>query len=83
MTHDSIIYYNLSWNNKFIELVLMALFSRGYADVETNECLENNGGCWMEKASNVTACKVHFVGIELLSSDNTELFRITSSDFCF
>jgi len=26
--------------------------------METNECLENNGGCWKEKSSNITACKV-------------------------
>jgi len=39
-----------------------------FADVETNECLENNGGCWQDRAANLTACKVstefqHFVGI--------------------
>ncbi|KAJ9694187.1 hypothetical protein PVL29_009931 [Vitis rotundifolia] len=27
-------------------------------EVETNECLENNGGCWQDKAANITACKV-------------------------
>lgn len=27
-------------------------------DIETNECLEANGGCWQDKKSNVTACKV-------------------------
>ncbi|WOK96717.1 vacuolar-sorting receptor 1 [Canna indica] len=31
-------------------------------DIETNECLENNGGCWQDKASNITACKDTFRG---------------------
>ncbi|KAJ3680952.1 hypothetical protein LUZ60_015441 [Juncus effusus] len=31
-------------------------------DVETNECLENNGGCWQDKSANVTACKDTFRG---------------------
>ncbi|KAJ6803544.1 vacuolar-sorting receptor 1-like [Iris pallida] len=30
--------------------------------IETNECLENNGGCWQNKAANVTACKDTFRG---------------------
>lgn len=30
------------------------------AEVETNECLNNNGGCWQDKAANITACKVAF-----------------------
>jgi hypothetical protein len=29
-----------------------------YADMETNECLANNGGCWKDKAANITACRV-------------------------
>ncbi|XP_073058417.1 vacuolar-sorting receptor 6-like [Primulina eburnea] len=32
------------------------------ADIETNECLQNNGGCWQDPASNVTACKDTFRG---------------------
>ncbi|KAM0877573.1 hypothetical protein ACQ4PT_035371 [Festuca glaucescens] len=31
-------------------------------DVQTNECLENHGGCWFDKANNVTACKDTFRG---------------------
>jgi len=27
-------------------------------DIQINECLENNGGCWQDKAANITACKV-------------------------
>ncbi|KAI4375567.1 hypothetical protein MLD38_013422 [Melastoma candidum] len=32
------------------------------SDVETNECLENNGGCWQDKTANLTACKDTFRG---------------------
>ncbi|XP_024974302.1 vacuolar-sorting receptor 1-like isoform X2 [Cynara cardunculus var. scolymus] len=30
--------------------------------IERNECLENNGGCWMDKVANITACKDTFRG---------------------
>ncbi|KAE9591936.1 putative EGF-like calcium-binding domain, PA domain, complement Clr-like EGF [Lupinus albus] len=31
-------------------------------DMETNECLENNGGCWQDKSTNITACRDTFRG---------------------
>lgn len=32
------------------------------ADIETNECLEGNGGCWQDTRTNITACKDTFRG---------------------
>eukprot|EP00249_Psilotum_nudum_P020534 c27746_g1_i1 orf=437-2317(+) len=32
------------------------------SDVETNECLVNNGGCWQNRETNITACKDTFRG---------------------
>ncbi|GAB4833128.1 Vacuolar-sorting receptor 1 [Ancistrocladus abbreviatus] len=32
------------------------------SDIETNECLENNGGCWQDKAANISACRDTFRG---------------------
>lgn len=31
-------------------------------DMETNECLSDNGGCWQDRAANVTACRDTFRG---------------------
>ncbi|KAK7308798.1 hypothetical protein RJT34_05042 [Clitoria ternatea] len=31
-------------------------------DMETNECLNDHGGCWHDKAANVTACRDTFRG---------------------
>ncbi|EPS72005.1 hypothetical protein M569_02753, partial [Genlisea aurea] len=32
------------------------------SDMETNECLRNNGGCWEDKTTNITACRDTFRG---------------------
>ncbi|OWM67050.1 hypothetical protein CDL15_Pgr000502 [Punica granatum] len=31
-------------------------------DIQTNQCLDGNGGCWEDKATNVTACRDTFRG---------------------
>lgn len=31
-------------------------------DIETNECMTNNGGCWQNMRANITACKDTFRG---------------------
>ncbi|KAL8206025.1 hypothetical protein R6Q57_009576 [Mikania cordata] len=31
-------------------------------EIETNECQDNNGGCWMDKSANITACRDTFRG---------------------
>lgn len=31
-------------------------------DIETNQCLDRNGGCWQDSRSNITACKDTFRG---------------------
>ncbi|XP_062073136.1 vacuolar-sorting receptor 1-like isoform X2 [Humulus lupulus] len=31
-------------------------------DIETNECLESNGGCWQDRVANITACRDTFRG---------------------
>lgn len=36
-------------------------------DMETNECLENNGGCWKDNSANITACKVFIIFLNLIA----------------
>ncbi|PPD79927.1 hypothetical protein GOBAR_DD23157 [Gossypium barbadense] len=53
-----------------------------FTDVETNECLENDGGCWQEKAANLTACRIHFeeefVNVSwLIASKSKEMDTVT------
>jgi hypothetical protein len=35
-------------------------------DMETNECLHNNGGCWKDANLNITACKVNAIQLSRL-----------------
>ncbi|XP_016707095.1 vacuolar-sorting receptor 3 isoform X1 [Gossypium hirsutum] len=50
----------ISFKSKPGSLPTFVLVDRG--DVETNECLENNGGCWQDKTVNLTACRDTFRG---------------------
>ncbi|KAM3313437.1 hypothetical protein ACQJBY_032808 [Aegilops geniculata] len=46
-------------------------------DVQTNECLENHGGCWVDKANNVTACKLPvLVGVRSTMEDAGKKLRM-------
>ncbi|CAN7104260.1 unnamed protein product, partial [Brassica rapa subsp. narinosa] len=33
-------------------------------DIETNECLQNNGGCWEDKTINITASRVFVAAVQ-------------------
>ncbi|KAK8313518.1 hypothetical protein V6Z11_D01G113600 [Gossypium hirsutum] len=46
----------ISFKSKPGSLPTFVLVDRG--DVETNGCLENNGGCWQDKTVNLTACRI-------------------------
>jgi hypothetical protein len=54
-------------------------------DVETNECLDNNGGCWQDKAANLTACKVRIKIYCLIRCllDTSEKTEKRDRLFCF
>jgi hypothetical protein len=49
----------------FLVAILIFFYWQTLLDVETNECLENNGGCWLDKGANITACKVCFGEISI------------------
>ena len=54
---------------KYTDEILMHKFLA--PDMETNECLINNGGCWQDVKANITACKVH---VTLFLTNNTSGF---------
>ncbi|CAH8354638.1 unnamed protein product [Eruca vesicaria subsp. sativa] len=45
---------------RFSELTKPAICLTEY--LNTNECLENNGGCWQDTAANITACRDTYRG---------------------
>jgi len=48
--------------------------------LETNECLENNGGCWQDTKANITACQV-CRKTELTTSHLTTILNISINLF--
>lgn len=45
-------------------------------DMETDQCLKNNGGCWRDDKTNVTACKVPIISKFLVNSARSiHIFR--------
>ncbi|TYG81509.1 hypothetical protein ES288_D01G010400v1 [Gossypium darwinii] len=72
--------FGISVISKPGSLPTYVLVDRG--DVDTNECLENDGGCWQEKAANLTACRIHFeeefVNVSwLIASKSKEMDTVT------
>ncbi|TYG81508.1 hypothetical protein ES288_D01G010300v1 [Gossypium darwinii] len=72
--------FGISFISKPGSLPTYVLVDRG--DVETNECFENDGGCWQEKAANLTACRIHFeeefVNVSwLMASNSKEMDTVT------
>lgn len=49
--------------------------------METNECRDNNGGCWQDKAANITACKVLALTCGISTTVSVSKFLIFP-DFC-
>jgi hypothetical protein len=48
--------------------------------METDECLEDNGGCWRDEKTNITACKVP---ISSFFSKSRNLLVITDNCIVF
>lgn len=46
------------WSMLYCCLIQFIIIFFLLTDIETNECLNNNGGCWQDKTANITACKV-------------------------
>ncbi|KAK9152589.1 hypothetical protein Sjap_000069 [Stephania japonica] len=64
---------NVQYRGKLERTAVLRAVCAGFAEttepavclsggIETNECLEKNGGCWMDSRANVTACKDTFRG---------------------
>ena len=54
---------------EYTDEILMLILA---PDMETNECLINNGGCWQDVKANITACKVH---VTLFLTNNTSFHK--------
>jgi hypothetical protein len=51
--------------------------------METDECLNNNGGCWRDDKTNITACKVFHSSSHLLNNIQTNHHLLTSQSKAF
>ncbi|KAG6536144.1 hypothetical protein ZIOFF_001188 [Zingiber officinale] len=64
---------NIQYRGKFERTAVLKAICAGFkestepyvclnSDIETNECLTSNGGCWQDTQLNITACKDTFRG---------------------